>query len=101
MRAGKVTIPTCMHLDQREIDAIARWSEETKFCFDLNPHEDEECVVSSPFTFHLYTTGLGDVAYVQCYLKTNGLGEILYERLSYGIDDDNNLYIHAEQVKDG
>lgn len=74
--------PSTLILEQRQKDVIERWVHKLNVKY-LLVEEDEDAVVTSPLTFEVYATGLGDVVHVKYRVWTLGIS----------IGDDNELYV--------
>lgn len=81
-----IRIPTCLrNLDPRLIECAENWAKTHPPISD----EDQDCSMSSVYTWEVTTCGLGDS------FAVSGHGQVL--RMC--IDDDNELYSSVEALE--
>ena len=78
-------IPSCIKLDPRSAAKLARWVEHLRkpqFAERNEAQFEEDCVVTSPITFHIYETGIGTIITATAF----------DEEVNLSIEDDNELW---------
>lgn len=56
---SRISYPSSLNLNQNQIDSAEEWAKDIPY-----PDENEDCCMSSDFTFTVYATGIGDCIYI-------------------------------------
>ena len=82
--------PRTLDLDERQRAKYTRWiREEVRPYLERTGYDDEDCVPSSPITFLIHQTGLGDVVIAKLFVNLTDPPPVSQCDLS--INDDNEL----------